>query len=331
MKPLLSILIASFCTLLGLGLAPAGAQDKYPARPIKILVPYAPGGATDIVARVLGDRLRERLNATIVVENKPGAYGILALDAMARSTPDGYTLMIGNVSTNAITPILYHDKLKDYDKDVVPVMRLVDIPEFLLVTTTNFEPKTVAEFVDYAKQHPGKVNYGSVGVGSYPDYDMALFAKRAGDLKMQGIPNTAGASGVINDMLTGSTHAAFLNVASSAGLIQSGKLHPLALVNRTRLPEYPDVPTMQEVGFDGVGTLAWQALFAPAGTPKAVLETLRKAMTEAMASPAVTATFAKQNFNRVPSASLDEAKTWLAGEMALWKKITDEVKIEMPQ
>jgi tripartite-type tricarboxylate transporter receptor subunit TctC len=159
---------------------------------------------------------------------------------------------------------------------------------------------------------------------------MALFAKRAGDLKMQGIPNKSGASGVITDMLTGSTHTSFLNVASSAGLVHDGKLRPLALVNRERLPEYPNVPTMQEVGFDGVGTLAWQGLFAPAGTPKAVLETLRKAMTEAMASPAVAATFAKQNFNRVPSASLDEAKTWLAGEIALWKKITQEVPIEMP-
>src|ERR1700747_2255016 len=161
MKSLLSIVLAAAC--LALGLAPAGAQDKYPSRPIKILVPYAPGGATDIVARVLGDRLREQMGATIVVENKPGANGILALEAMARATPDGYTLMVGNVTTNAITPILYHDKMHiNYDKDVVPVMRLVDIPEFLLVTATNFEPKTVPEFVAYAKKNPGKVNYGSV-------------------------------------------------------------------------------------------------------------------------------------------------------------------------
>jgi tripartite-type tricarboxylate transporter receptor subunit TctC len=330
MKSLMSILLAAACLALGLG--PAAAQDKYPSRPIKLLVPYAPGGATDIVARVLGDRLREQIGASIVVENKPGANGILCLESMARAAPDGYTLMIGNVTTNAITPILYHDKMHiNYEKDVVPVMRLVDIPEFLLVTATNFEPKSVKELVDYAKTNPGKVNYGSVGVGSYPDYDMALFAKRAGDLKMQGIPNKAGASGVITDMLTGSTHAAFLNVASSAGLVHDGKLRPLALVNRARLPEYPNVPTMQEVGLDGVGTLAWQALFAPAGTPKAVLETLRKAMADAMASEAVATNFAKQNFNRVPSASLDEAKSWLAGEMTLWRKITQEVPIEMPQ
>ncbi len=329
MKSLLSILLCSLWLVLGP--APAEAQ-KYPARPIKILVPYAPGGATDIVARVLGDRLRDSIGASIVVENKPGAYGILCLETMARSAPDGYTLMLGNVTTNAITPILYHDKLHiDYLKDVVPVMRLVDIPEFLLVATKNFTPKTVREFIDYAKQNPGKVNYGSVGVGSYPDYDMMLFAKRAGDLKLQGIPNKAGASGVIQDLLTGSSQASFLNVASTAGLVKDGQLRPLALVNRTRLPEYPDVPTMREVGFAGVGTLAWQALFAPAHTPKEVLETLRKAMSDALQSPPVVANFDKQNFNRVPTASLDEAKIWLTAEMTRWKTITEEIPIDVPQ
>ena len=396
MKSLLSILLASAC--LALGAAPADAQDKYPSRPIKILVPYAPGGATDIVARVLGDRLRDSIGASIVVENKPGAYGILCLETMARSTADGYTLMLGNVTTNAITPILYHDKMHiDYLKDVVPVIRLVDIPEFLIVTTKNFTPKTVPELVEHAKNNPGKVNYGSVGVGSYPDYDMMLFAKRAGDLKMQGIPNKSGATGVINDLLTGSSQASFLNVASTAGLVKDGQLRPLALVNRARLKDYPDVPTMQEVGFDGVGTLAWQALFAPAGTPKEVLETLHKAMSEALQAPAVAATFDKQNFNRVrlkdypdvptmqeagfdgvgtlawqalfapagtpkevlqtlhkamtealqaqavaatfdkqnfnrvPTASLDDAKAWLAAEMTRWKKITEELPIDVPQ
>jgi tripartite-type tricarboxylate transporter receptor subunit TctC len=251
---------------------------------------------------------------------------------MARSPADGYTLMLGNVTTNAITPILYHDKMHiDYLKDVVPVMRLVDIPEFLIVTTKNFAPKTVPELVELAKNNPGKVNYGSVGVGSYPDYDMMLFAKRAGDLKMQGIPNKSGASGVINDLLTGSSQASFLNVASTAGLVKAGQLRPLALVNRVRLPEYADVPTMQEVGFDGVGTLAWQALFAPAGTPTEVLEMLHKAMADALQAPAVAANFDKQNFNRVPTASLDDAKTWLAAEMARWKKITEEIPVDVPQ
>ncbi len=159
---------------------------------------------------------------------------------------------------------------------------------------------------------------------------MALFAKRAGGLKMVGVPNRAGATGVINDMLAGSTQAAFLNVASTAGLVQSKQLWAAALVNHDRLADYPNVPTMQEVGFPDVGTLAWQALFAPAGTPPEILEAVQKAMVKAMQAPSVKATFGKQNFNIVPTASLADARTWLDAEIVRWKKITEEVPIERP-
>jgi tripartite-type tricarboxylate transporter receptor subunit TctC len=145
---------------------------------------------------------------------------------------------------------------------------------------------------------------------------------------MIAIHNKAGASGVINDMVTGDTQAAFLNVASTAAMVKAGKIKPLAIVNHQRLPDYPDVPTMQELGFPGVGTIAWNAMFAPAGTPKPVLETLHKAAADALAAPAAKAALTKQNFNIVPSKSVDDAKTWLAGEIAAWKKITAEVKIE---
>ena len=145
---------------------------------------------------------------------------------------------------------------------------------------------------------------------------------------MIAIHNKAGASGVINDMVTGDTQAAFLNVASTAAMVRAGKLKPLALVNHERLPEYPDVPTMKEVGYPDVGTLAWQGLFAPAGTPKEVLEKLANAAVVAMQAPAAKEIFKKQNFNIVPNKSLDDARAWLAGEMAAWKKIADEVKIE---
>jgi tripartite-type tricarboxylate transporter receptor subunit TctC len=326
-------LIATLIVLLACAIAgsPASAQDKYPSRTVKIVVPYGPGGATDIVARVLADQLKNKFGQAFIVENKPGGYGAIAIQELARSAPDGYTLMIGNVSTNAITPILFASKLAlNYDKDVVPVMRLVDIPAFLVVTAKDFPPKTVAEFIDYTKKSPGKVNYGTVGVGSYPHYDMALFAKRAGDLDMAGIPNKAGASGVINDLLAGTVQVAFLNVASTAGNVKAGMLRALAQVNPTRLPQYPEVPTMAEAGFPGVGTAAWQALFAPAGTPPDVLEALRQAMAEALQAPSVVNTFKQQDFNIVPTGSLAEAKTWLAGEIENWRKITKEVKIEIP-
>jgi len=310
----------------------AQAQDKYPNKAVKILVPYGPGGATDIVARIVGEHLRDVLGQAFYVENKPGGYGMIAIEDMARARPDGYTLMVGNVSTNAITPVLFKSKLKiNYERDVIPVMRLVDVPAFLLVTTTNFAPRTVGELIAAVKKNPGQVRYGTVGVGSYPDYDMALFAKRAGDLDLTGIPNRAGAAGVVLDMMMGDTQTAFLNVASTAAMVKAGKLKALAVVNRQRLAEFPDVPTMQEVGFPDVGTIAWQAMFAPAGTPKEVIEALRSAAIQAMQVPAAQKIFAEQNFNIVPTKSADEAKAWLGQEIATWSRITQEVKVPLPE
>jgi tripartite-type tricarboxylate transporter receptor subunit TctC len=315
------------------GLATASAQDKYPSRPVKVIVPYAPGGATDIVARLVGDAFQKITGQPFVVLNKPGAFGMLAIDEMVKSEPDGYTLMLGNVSTNAITPIIYAKKMNsDYQKTVVAVTNLVDVPAFLVVTTANdFPVKSVAELIDYTKKNPGKISYGTVGVGSYPHYDMAYFAKRAGDLDMIGLPNKNGAAGVIQDMLRGDVQAAFLNVASTAGMVQSGKFRPIAMVNRARLAEYPAVPTMQEVGYGDVGTVAWNGLFAPAATPKPVLEAVFNAMNKALQSPELIEKLQKQNFNIVPNKSLADAQTWLAGEMKHWQTITSAVKIEATQ
>jgi tripartite-type tricarboxylate transporter receptor subunit TctC len=324
----LAILALSALWLAALA-APGQAQDKYPSKPIKIIVPYVPGGATDIVARILADQLSKSLRQSVFVENRPGAFGIIAIEDMVKSGADGYTLMIGNVSTNAITPIIYPDKFKiDYAKDVVPITDVVDIPAILVATTKNFDVKSVAELIAYAKANPGQVRYGTVGPGSYPHYDMAYFAKRAGDLDMIAIPNKAGATGVINDMLNGSSQVTFLNAASSTPQLKAGALRPLAVVNHARLPDFADVPTMQDLGFAGVGTIAWQALFAPAGIPKDVLQAIFNATTEAMKTPAVSDAFKKQMFNTVPNASLDDAKSWLAGQIQSWRKITSEVKIE---
>src|SRR5262245_21423555 len=166
----------------------ASAQDKFPSKVVKIVVPYAPGGATDIVARIVAEQMRQSLGQSFVVENKPGAFGIVALNEMMNARHDGYTLMVGNVSTNAITPVIVPERLKiNYSRDVVPVTNLIDIPAYLVVATTNFNVRTVAELIEYAKKNPGKLRYGSVGAGSYPHYDMEFFAKRAGDLKMTAI------------------------------------------------------------------------------------------------------------------------------------------------
>ena len=331
MKRMSLILLAAMCMCLGAGAVLA--QDKYPSRAIKVLVPYAPGGATDITARILGDEIQKITGQGFIVLNKPGAFGLLAIEEMVKAAPDGYTLMIGNVSTNTITPILYKNKMSyDYTKAVTAVTNVVDVPAFLLVTEANdFPAKSVAELIDYAKKNPGKIRYGTVGTGSYPHYDMAYFAKRAGDLDMAALPNKNGASGVIQDLLRGDIQAAFLNVGSSAGMVQAGKFRALAVVNRTRLAEYPNVPTMKEVGYPDVGTIAWNGLFAPAATPKPVLDALYAIVAKALASPDVQEKFKKQNYNIVPSKSAADAQKWLAGEMKHWETITNTVKIEVPQ
>src|SRR3990172_8171513 len=199
MKRLTLIFLSALCLIAG-GLA-AGAQDKYPSKPVKIIVPYSPGGATDITSRLFGEQLKNILGQQFVVESKPGAFGIIATEEMARSKPDGYTLMVGNVSTNAITPVLFQKKYTiNFERDVVSVSRLVIYPSFLITTTKNFAPKTVAELIAYAKQNPGKTRYTSAGVGSFPHFDMEIFARRAG-VEMIHIPNNTGAAGMINELV----------------------------------------------------------------------------------------------------------------------------------
>ena len=328
MKRSALLLLSTLVLVLG---GPAMAQDKYPSKPVKIVVPYAPGGGTDITARLFGDQLKNSLGQQFVVENKPGAFGILAIEEMARSKPDGYTLMIGNVSTNAITPVLFKKKFNiDFEKDVQSVARFNIFPSFLLVTTANFDAKDVNDLVAQAKKNPGKIRYTSAGVGSFPHYDMEIFARRAG-VDMIHIPNKTGAAGMLNDLVVGDAQVAFLNSASSASMIKAGKLKPLAVVAEQRVAGYPDVPTMAEAGFKDVGTLHWQSMLAPAATPKPVIDTLFKAIVEASKQPALKEAFDKQLVSLKVSESPDEAKTWLKGELDAWRKITSEVKIDLAE
>ena len=320
---ILALLCLALCT------AGASAQEKYPAKPVKIIVPYAPGGATDITARLFGDQMRQSLGEQFVVESKPGAFGILAIEEMARSKPDGYTVMVGNVTTNAITPVLFEKKFSiNFEKGVVSVSRLAIFPSFLVTTGKNFTPKTVAEVVAYAKQSPGKVRYSSAGVGSFPHFDMEIFGRRAG-IELLHIPNKSGAAGMINDLVVGDAQIAFINAVSTAPMIKAGTMRPIAVLAEQRLAEYSDVPTLAEAGYPGVGTLHWQSMLAPVATPKPVLATLFGAIKQAAQAPALQEAFRKQLVSVKPNDSLEDAQAWLNGEIASWRKITAEVKIDM--
>jgi tripartite-type tricarboxylate transporter receptor subunit TctC len=314
--------------VLAAGAGQASAQDKYPSKPIKVYVPFGPGSATDIVIRVVGEQMRQVTGQAVVVENKPGAFGIIAIEEMARAKPDGYTLQIGNPGTNVLTPIIYKKKFSiDYNANVIMVTRLSEIPLVLAATTKDFPPKTYAEFIAYAKERPGKVRYASVGTGSNNHYDTEAFAKWAG-LQLLHLPNKGGGAAIANDLVTGDAHVALVNAASSASMIKAGTMRPLAVMADQRLPLYPDVPTLKELGYaEGKGL--WSALYAHAATPRDVLDTLHKAVVQALNSEPVQSAFAKQMIKTVPDASIDAANAWNKTEMAHWKKITEEVKVEL--
>src|SRR3982074_1776162 len=208
MKRLDILVLSAF--FLAVGGTQVAAQDKYPAKPIKVVVPFGPGSATDIVMRIVGEHMRPILGQPVVIENKPGAFGIIAIEEMARARPDGYTLQVGNPGTNVLTPIIYKKKLNiDYDRDVLMITRLAEVPLVLAVTTKDFPPKTYAEFIAYAKERPGKVRYASVGIGSNNHYDTEAFAKWAG-IELLHIPNKGGGAAITNDLVSGDAQVALV-------------------------------------------------------------------------------------------------------------------------
>jgi len=316
--------------LASLACVAATAQDKFPSRTIRVMVPYGAGSATDITIRIVGEAFRKIAGYGFVVENKPGAYGILAIEEMLKAPPDGYTLQVGNAGTNALAPIIYKSKFKfDYGKEVTMVTRLGEIPLILAATTVDFPPKTYAEFIAYAKANPGKVRYASVGIGSNNHYDTEAFAQWAG-IKLFNVPNKGGGGAITNDVLRGDVHVVFVNAASSAGLAKAGKLKVLAVMADQRLPDYPDVPTLKELGYAS-GQALWSALYAPAKTPRNVLETIQKITAQALKSKEVQDTFGKQMIRAIPNSSLADAQAWDKTETARWKKVTEDVKIDIPQ
>ena len=309
--------------------ASASAQETYPNKPIRALIPYAPGGAVDITTRIVAEPMREILGQPIAIENKPGAFGIIAANELVRAKPDGYTIEFGNVNSHAIWPVIHKSKSPfNFEKEIGAIARFADLPGFIVATTTKFNLKSLKEVQEYAKKHPGALRYSSVGVGSFPHIDMALFAHRAG-IQLTHIPNKSGAAGMVQDLATGDAQLAVLNTANVAQMMRAGQVVPLAVLTEERLPDYPDVPTIAELGFPGVGTIQWIGLFGSTKLPDAVTEKLHKAAVEAVQKPAVQENFKKQMIRTVPTKSVEDARTWLKGELTKWQKIVDELKLDL--
>ena len=307
--------------------APAMAQE-YPARPVRILVPYGPGGATDIIARIVAQRLTESMGQTFLVENRPGANGNIALEAAAKAPPDGYTLLVGNVSTNAINENVFAQQLQvKPSRDLVGIAKLVEIPH-IVVAAANFPAHNIAELVAAAKKEPGKINFASVGLGSYPHLDMERLMKAAG-IELTHVPYKGGAGQAIPAMIAGEVQVAFFNMASLLPHIKSGRLKALAAVPSQRLPELPNVPTLAEQGFPGIGTNAWQGMFAPAATPKPVVDRLHGALLGILTRPDQKDALARQMMSVEVSKSPQEFTELVRRETASWGEFLREARIQI--
>jgi tripartite-type tricarboxylate transporter receptor subunit TctC len=323
-------LIYACCIVAPLG--PAAAQAPYPSKPIRIIVPYAPGGLTDVVARLYSEQLRQSLGRGVFVENKPGASGIVAIEEMVRARPDGHTVMIGNISTNGLTPVLLAKKMKvNYERDVQVITPLADVPVFFLATTANFSsespsPRTFADFIAYAKAHPGKVRYGSAGIGSYQQINTEILAKRAG-LELTHIPFKGGGAEIIRDRGNGDIHVSWFNITNPIGMMQAGRVRALAIAADQRLPQHPDIPTLAEVGFPGIRASQWVAAFAASAVAPEIVETLRAAFVKAMAASETREAFARGGMVVPRQSAIDDARGWLRDEMASWKRDVEDIGI----
>src|SRR2546421_8139315 len=315
-----------FTTLLFcMAVASAATAQDYPAKPVKMLVPYAPGGATDIIARIVAQRLTESLKESFIVENRPGANGNIALEATAKAPADGYTLLVGNVSTNAINENIYADQLTTRpSRDLVGITKLVEIPH-ILVASASFPAHTIAELVAAAKKEPGKINFASVGMGSYPHLDMERFMKATGT-ELTHVPYKGGAGQAIPAMMAGEVQVGFLNMASLLPHIRSGRIRAIAATTAQRLPELPDVPTMAEQGYAGIGTNAWQGMFAPAATPKPIVDKLYSAVAGVLSQAEMKERLARQLMTGTLSGSAQEFTEHGRAETQAWSEGVRDTK-----
>lgn len=317
MARLFAFLVTAFCALEPSVAAQSKAQD-YPVRPIRVLIPFAPGGATDIIARMIEPRMTRALGQQIVVDNRPGAAGNIAVELTAQAQADGYTLLMGNISTNSINPILFAGKMRaNAVKDLAGVTQLVAIPNFIL-GSPKIPANTLSEAIEYAKARPGQLNYGAP-LGSYSHLDMLALTARAG-IKMVHLP-TKGAGETLTNLLRGDSHIQESNVASNIGPVRAGQIKAYAVTSEKRLAEMPAIPTMAEAGFPGIGSLNWNGLFAPARTPKPVLARLHAVAVAAMKELAADGVLEKRQTPLSLSDSPADFDAYVLSELKRWDRI----------
>ena len=295
----------------------SSAAETYPTRTVRIVVPFAPGGFVDFTARLVAPQLAQGMNRQFVVDNRPGAGGILGAEYAARATPDGYTLVIGSAGTHSVNQSLYPKLPYNVLRDFYPVARLTDAPSILAVHP-SMPVKTVKDLIGLARQRPGQINYASAGAGTSTHLAAVLFESIAG-VKMTHIAFKGGGPAVVS-VLSGETPVTFATAASVTPHINSGRLRAIAVTSGQRSVVLPELPTIAESGLNGYEMLNWLGLFAPTGTPKAILERLNRESLKVVAQPEVVKRFNLQGAEPSPLAS-EEFAAFVKSEIAKWAKI----------
>ncbi|WP_431052158.1 Bug family tripartite tricarboxylate transporter substrate binding protein [Roseateles sp. L2-2] len=303
----------------------AALAQNWPARPVTLLVPFPPGGSTDMVARTLGVKLQEKLGGTFVVDNKAGAGGMIGAAAAKRATPDGYTLFVSSLGPFVIGPHLTktagYDPIKDFDYITIAVQA----PNVLAVPAGS-RFKTLAEVIAFMKANPGKMTFASAGPGTSDHLTAALFWQETGTTATH-VPYKGGAP-AITDLLGGQVDTTFMNINTALPHIKAGKMRALAITSAKRSPLLPDVPTMEELGHKGVTVYSWQAVAAPKGLPTDIKTKVRNAVVESLNDPAVKPKLLELGFEIVGNTP-EQFTAFQSAEFARWKQVIEQGKISI--
>ncbi len=302
-----------------------GLEQPYPNRPIRAVVPLAPGGGTDTVGRLVAAKLGELLGQQIVVDNRGGGGGIVGTDLVAKATPDGYTVLVGSITTNAVNPALYKTLPYNHIRDFAPISLIGTVPN-VLVVHTGMPTRSMKEFLAYTKANPGKVNYGSSGLGSAPHLSMELIRSMTG-AAMTHVPYK-GAGAAVADVLGGQIQALCSSLAGLLPHIKSGRVRALGVTTAKRNAQLPDVPTIAESGIPGYEVTIWYALFAPAKTPARILARLNAETVKALSTAELKERLTLQGLD-VASSTTDELTALVKSETAKWAKVAKDSGIQL--
>ena len=306
---------------------PAFAQtEPYPSRPVRMVIPFAPGGASDYIARILQPKLSEELGQQMVIDNRPGASGGIGVETAATATPDGYTILLGNVSALGIGPNLFATIRKNA-ANLVPITLVVDVPGALGIHG-GLPPNNLKEFIAYARANEGKLSYGSAGYASAQRMAFEFFMSKAG-IKMLHVPYKGGAGASTVATISGEVAATMVTTASLVPHAKTGKIKVLAVVAKKRIPALPETPTMIESGFPELDLGSWQGIYVPKGTPKAIIDKLYKITVKVVNDPGTGQLYSKVSAQQITSDSPAEFEKFMRQQDAFWGKVTKDLGIKV--